>query len=198
LSLAVLLASASSVVSSASASKPHVGKVAIPRVVGDDLQTAYDRLHDAGLRVSIPAGIQLNTSGFSTLLAVKISPRPGHRVARDSTVTLTLGCPTCGLGSPAVPIHMPKYRVPEFVGHRASAASAWVNGKTLYFAVHLGPLIGGNAHHLYGNYEVTRQEPTAGTLLTLGQGTSSPGGSSGTFLPTPLTVWGTQARPPTS
>lgn len=93
---------------------------------------------------------------------------------------------------------MPRYKVPKFVGRQVSAAYTWTKGKDLYFAAHLGPLIAGNARHLYENYRVTRQTPAAGTFLTLGRGTRSDDGTSGTFLPTPLTVWGTQTTHPRS
>lgn len=184
-----LLATGASAIDPAHSTVAH-STVVIPRVVGTYYQTAYDRLHRAGLRVSIPGGVTVEGCCIAAPYVTRVSPAPGRGVSRGSAVTLTLGCPRCGAGSPGVPIRLSGYRVPNFVARRVSAAYAWVRDKTLYFAVHLRPLVAGSAPHLYGNYIVSRQHPHPGTVLTLGRGHSS--GTSGSFLPTPLVVWGTQ------
>jgi hypothetical protein len=161
----------------------------VPRVVGRDVATAYRRLHRAGLRVSLPA-FELDLGLGSPLRVTGQSIRAGTGVADGGSVTLTLGCPGCGVGSPAVPTHLPRYVVPDLVGGSVAAAARWVAHKELYFVAHLGALKAGAAPDLLGNYRVTRQRPRAGKRLQLGTATSCCGGAGGSFLPTPLTVWG--------
>jgi PASTA domain len=164
----------------------------VPRVVGLDVAAAYRRLHRAGLRVSLPA-VELNHGGLaSPLHVVAQSVRAGKAVASDGIVQLTLGCPRCGVTSPAVPVTLPVYRVPGFVGKSVAAARRWVAGKTLYFVVHLGPLVGGDARDLFDNYRVSRQQPRVRSWLSLGRRRSCCGGTGGSFRPTPLAVWGAQ------
>jgi hypothetical protein len=158
--------------------------------VGESVLAAYARLRSAGLRVSIPRG--LSFSSMSPPTVRRIAPLPGKRVLRGSVVTLSISYGN-GVSSPAVPMgRLPSYQVPDFVGSSASAAYAWVRGKTLYFAAKLGPLRGGNAPDLFANYRVTRQRPSPGAMLTFGRESRSNGGRQGSFLPTPLTVDGVQ------
>jgi hypothetical protein len=85
---------------------------------------------------------------------------------------------------------MPAYRVPQFRGGLASAAYAWVSGKTLAFEAQLGPLRAGTASGLLENYRVTRQQPAPGTVLRF----ASESTVDGVAHPiTPLIVWGKQA-----
>jgi hypothetical protein len=156
--------------------------VAVPRVIGQGVQPAYTRLHDAGLRVSIPTPIK--TLDFP-LYAVRLKPSAGHAVRRGSVVTLTLGCPRCGAGSFGSPVVQPSYRVPNFVGQPVSVAYGWVRQRVLVFDAELAPLDAGEAPTLFANYRVARQSPPPGTMLKW---------TSGNQLFTPLSISGTQAR----
>ena len=160
--------------------------VVVPRVLNEAVEVAYRRLHQAGLRVSIPAGIQFTI--FWSQVALQVTPAAGQDVARDSVVTVRLGYPCCA-PSIAAPVKQPSYRVPNFRGLLASAAEAWVENKTLAFDGRLGRLRGGTAAALFENYRVTRQQPAAGTKLRF---TGRPG-AGGVREITPLSIWGTQA-----
>jgi hypothetical protein len=168
--------------------------VAVPVVVGLDVSAAYRVLHRVGLRVSLPA-VELDY-GLGALPRVVAQSRQGGRsVSHGANVRLDLGCPGCLVESPAVPTHLPRYRVPRFVGQSVGDARRWVAHKTLYFIARLGPLQGGDAPALLDNYRVARQRPHAGAGLRLGIGTSCCGGTVGSFKPTPLVVWGAQITP---
>jgi hypothetical protein len=160
----------------------------VPHAVGLDAAAAYRRLHRAGLRVSLPA-FELDLGLGSPLRVTGQSIRAGRAVADGGIVALTLGCPGCGVASPAVPTQLPRYNVPDLVGGAVAAARAWVAHKELYFVAHLGPLTAGAAPDLLDNYRVTRQRPRPGHKLQLGTGTSGGG-----FTPTPLVVWARQVR----
>lgn len=153
----------------------------VPHVKGELFLVAYRNLHRAGLRVSIPARINLPVS--DALFALRIAPGSGSRVRRGSVVALRLGCPHCGGASIGHPVTQPRYRVPEFRGGRVSAAYDWVRGKALVFGVHLGALRAGRARGLFANYRVTRQEPAPGTMLRF---------ATAAGWITPLTIWGKQ------
>jgi hypothetical protein len=161
--------------------------VAVPHV-GRDYFAAYQRLHAAGLRVTIPRPLSPDSLSMPTL--GRVSPPPGSRVARGSVVTL-YDCRCSALGSPGVPSGpLPRYVVPNFVGARVSAAAAWVRGKALYFRADIGRLTSGNARDLYGNYRVQRQRPRPGGVISLGRRAGTNGG----FLPTPVVVAGVQIK----
>jgi hypothetical protein len=146
-----------------------------------------------GLRVTIRRGFVLDTLASPLAEIEQVWPSAGQSVQAGSTVSLTVGCIGCLLASPAVPRHVPSYRVPSFVGKRVSALSRWIEHKTLYLTEHFGPLHAAGAAQLYGNYRIARQHPAPGTMLRLGIG-RRPSRTSGTFLPTPLSAWLTQAR----
>lgn len=113
----------------------------VPDVRGEDALSAYSRLHEAGFRVSIPGGVDVVWDGLeSPPLALRTSPAPGRVVPAESVVTMTVvPCGRCPLGSPAVPIHMPRCTVPDFVGDSVEDAYAWKLGTDLYWTAHLGP-----------------------------------------------------------
>jgi hypothetical protein len=151
----------------------------VPQVIGTDLFSAYRRLHAAGLRVNIPAGLTIDPR---LGLVTKQDLRPGETVSRGSTVTIQIGC-TCRLGRMRLPRTQPAYVVPDFRGRLVTAASDWIKHKTLFFLVHLGPLRSGRANALYANYRETRQSPAPGTTLRF---------SASAGRTTPLTVWARQ------
>jgi hypothetical protein len=168
----------------ANAVPPMVRATTVPRVVGDGMLNAYVRLHRAGVRVDVPGGIRLEVGWW--LYAVRVVPAAGSRVGGGSVVTLWLQAPV-GAPSIAAPLRMPAYRVPDFRRRLASAAYDWVRGKTLLFAARLGPLHAATAPELFGNYQVTRQQPARGSIVRFA---TTLGGLSGVL--TPLTVWGHQ------
>lgn len=171
----------------ASAANPSA-KVTVPAVTeGLTVEDAYVRLHQAGLRVTVPTVISIGAlckPGPS-----RQSPRPGALVPRGRTVILTLG--RCGLGSPAVPPRrpLPAFTVPDLVGQPVSAAAGWAARSQLYFSLKAPPLRRGNAATLFANYQVAEQHPAPGEALALGILVATPGNpDAGTFLPTPLRI----------
>ena len=150
---------------------PSSPRVKVLRVIGLEPAAAYQRLHNSGLRVSLPP-VELDYVDSPSLYVVTEAPRAGKSVGRGGIVRLTLGCPRCGAGSPGVPTYLPTYRVPNFVGRGAGAARRWATQNRLDFVAHLGPLTGGDAPNLFDNYRVLRQRPKAGSSLKLGTGSS--------------------------
>ena len=163
----------------------------IPDLRGASVENGYTRLHKDGFKVSIPHGFVVDSlDGGGEIL--QTSPSPGRQASVGSTVSLAIGCRGCSAGSPAVPTHIPVYRVPEFVGQPLSAVTRWIKPKILYYTEHFGPLHSATAARFAENYRVTRQHPAPGTMLRLGIGRKiSP--NSGSFSPTPLIVWLTQS-----
>jgi beta-lactam-binding protein with PASTA domain len=191
--LLIATATAATVVATAALAGAADRSVRIPNLERAPVERGYARLHRDGLRVTIAQGFVLDTLASPMAEIERVAPSAGQAVATDSTVSLTVGCPGCGLGSPGVPRRLPSYRIPNFVGKRASALSRWIEDKTLYLTEHFGPLHAADAAHLDGNYRIVRQHPAPGTMLRLGIGhRASP--TSGAFLPTPLTAWLTQNR----
>ncbi len=168
----------------AAAERAASSTVLVPRVLGDTVLTGYARLHRAGLRVSIPAGIEAVL--YTQKSVTRVTPSPGRRVAKGSVVTLSLEYPF-GAPSIAAPLQTPAYRVPDFTGHLVTEAFEWVKSKTLEFSYRLGPLHAGSARELFGNYRVTKQSPGPGTMLRFGQ---TIGGVPGVI--TPLVIRGKQ------
>jgi beta-lactam-binding protein with PASTA domain len=161
--------------------------VIVPHVLNEYVATAYGRLHRAGLRVSIPAGVAIGSVAQD---AIRMNPGPGRRVLVGTTVTLSLGC-RCGGGALVAPVNQPSYQVPNFVGRRANVAVAWIHGKTLAFGGHLGPLHAAAAKRFFENYIVKRQSPAPGSQLRF----SAPWPSNpGISMITPLSIWGSQTR----
>lgn len=161
--------------------------VVVPRVRGKEVSAAYAQLHQAGLRVSINKGFEMSLVGqppHNILVpkeVVSMRPAAGRRVRPGSVVTLVLRC-DCTKGSIRTR-RKPAYRVPDFAGRLVSAAYGWVRPKILLFVAHLGPLHAGDARTLFGNYHISRQSPTPGTMLRFANRDGRT---------TPLTVWGEQ------
>ncbi len=153
---------------------------------------AYAALHAAGLRVSIPARIDIVLPGLDPEpVVLDRRPRAGVPLRPGSIVTLRIGSGVGGVGSPGVSVPEPRYTVPDFRGRPVSDAYAWLTGRALDWSAYLGPLRAGRAATLYDNYRVVRQWPAPGSSLTAGVGGRS--GNTGFFRVTPLTVWGMQA-----
>jgi hypothetical protein len=169
----------------------HLVRIPDPR--GASVVTGYARLHRDGLGVSVPGGFEVDDLVSPAAVIERISPAPGRAVRPGSTVALEVGCPDCGVGTPAVPRHIPTYKVPSFIGDRISVPERWIRHKTLYETEYFGSLRAGTASQLYGNYRIVRQRPSPRAELKLGVGGRvSP--TLGSFLPTPLTLWLTQGR----
>jgi len=58
--------------------------------------------------------------------------------------------------------------VPSFIGEPLTAAIAWIKRHHLKWAATIPPLQDGGAASLYGNYQITGQEPHQGAMLALG------------------------------
>lgn len=152
--------------------------VAVPGVRSANPFFAYERLRAAGLRVSIPAGLDVHSLRGANVQSQ--SPPPGARVRRGSTVVLTL---RPGLiGSPTGQTPMPRAVAPDFTGQSAAEAVRWATAEQLYWHVRLAPLADGNADTLLDNYTVIQQQPRAGVRLELGKRVGRG------FRPTPITV----------
>jgi hypothetical protein len=159
--------------------------VAVPRVLGTEISSAYARLHRAGLRVSIRNGFEFDLLYKGRViyprLVVRMTPKPGRAVRKGSVVTLSVRC-KCQTGHTREPAHKPLYQIPPLAGRPAIAAYTWVRPKVLGFVAHLGSLHAGNAPTLFGNYFATRQAPGAYTSLRY-----STGGAR-----TPFSIWARQ------
>lgn len=188
----VALAALGSGVPAASGRRGLSGRVIVPQVSGGAVGV-YARLHAAGLKVSIPAGVSLGPLASRTRW--RVSPRSGSRVLRGSVVVLSASC--CGgVGRALTPAgRLPSYVVPSFVGLSVGAAYGWVGKKRLFFVARLGRLRAGDGPSLFENYRVVGQRPAAGKALTLGIRTASRGGRRRRFRATPLTVYGVQGPP---
>ena len=138
--------------------------VDVPGVRSAGVRYAYERLHAAGLGVSIPGG--LRSESLCTPIVGDQRPRAGARVDRGEPVSLLR--PFCFRGSIAVPRTLPAARVPSFVGGSAARAVSWADRKELFWRVRLGALRDGDADELLENYTVVSQQPAPGTRLALG------------------------------
>jgi hypothetical protein len=167
--------------------------VRIPELQHASVVKGYARLHRDGLRVSVPGGFELDDLASPLAIIERVSPAPGRGVSPGSDVALQVGCPDCGLGSPAVPLRTPTYKVPSFIGDRVSVLERWIRHKILYKTEHFGSLRAGAASQLYENYRIVRQRPLPGAELKLGV-SHRISATSGSFLPTPLTLWLSQDR----
>lgn len=164
--------------------------VRIPELRGVPVVQGYARLHRDGLRVSLPGGFEIEDLA-SPVIIERISPAAGQAVSPSSTVALKVGCLECSVESPAVPLHLPTYDVPSFIGERISVPERWIRHKTLYRTENFGPLRAGAAPQLYDNYRIVRQRPSPGGELRLGVSRRVSATFVG-FLPTPLTLRLTQ------
>lgn len=160
-------------------------RVAVPGVIGLDLNRAYAHLHRAGLRVSFPHSFSAGSFACAPIIA-KENPAARALVAAGSTVTLTARPPSCGVASPGVPVgRLPSAKVRDFIGGPLSAAMSWAKKHQLYWEADKVPrLVRADAKTLLGNYRVTGQRPRPGATLTLGVATRH--GNGGSFRPTPL------------
>jgi hypothetical protein len=147
--------------------KPPSGEtVVVPTLRELDVDDAFARLADAGLRPSTtrPAQVAYNISG---LLVVDQKPAPGARVPRESAVRLTLWEGPHGL----LPGVADPVLVPPLVGLRLKAAiqvlNAWNSASQppLMWYVELPPLPPTDAKTITEAYCVTGQEPSVGTRV---------------------------------
>lgn len=161
-------------------------RVEVPGVRSANVFFAYEYLRAAGLRVSLPDGLD-TMSLNSTPTVWTQDPAAGSRIERGGAVTLYLSHGHAG--SPAVPDVLPRARVPDLHGGAPSDAVAWAERHRLLVRLRLAPLHSGGARTLLANYRVTAQHPEPGEMLLLGV----PRGRA--WLPTPLTVIGQPHRP---
>jgi hypothetical protein len=169
-------------------SKPHL--VAIPisaqeaGVIG-----SFDELRASGFRVALTKSI--NISDLHVPGTERLLPRAGTRVPRGSVVRVVPGFGP--IGSPSVLKSNPHYRVPNFVGKRASVAIAWATRKSMFWAIpRLPALASSSAPHLFDAYRVVAQQPRPGGTIRQGVLVGR------TYHPTPLTltVTGSAAKNP--
>jgi hypothetical protein len=167
------------------------GRTTVPQVTQLDLQSAYAKLHHAGLRVSFRGSVSDGWDGCLPFVKTE-SPAAGARVPMSTAVTLVLLEPKCGMPSPAVPPgRLRKVLVPEFIGDALPAAIAWTEHNELSWSgPDLPPLTRADAPTLLANYLVIDQSPKAGRRLADGIEGPAPG----SFTPTPLVLHVTVRR----
>ncbi len=165
-----------------------VRDVSVPPAAGNVL-TAYDRLHAAGLRVSI-------AGPFTAAASVgRTEPVAGTRVPIGTVVMLYLTKPTRGVAAAS---HR-SVRPPNFLTHRVSAAFGWALARGLKFTAHLGALHGGNAPELLANFVIGAQRPAPGrpgTALIVWGHQPPPRPSPSPPVPAPVTSAPAPAPPP--
>ena len=165
----------------ASCSPPGVGTAAeatvvVPDVRGTDVTQGYGLLRENDLCVAIPQ--PFSAESLHVPLVARQRPLPGTRVARGTTVTLTLE--SGSLGSPAW--EPTEATVPDFVGESVSDAVHWANEAGLFWEVNgLGRLRASRSESLLDAYRVERQRPAPGSKLR-------PGIVDDGFLLTPLVI----------
>lgn len=164
-------------------------KVTVPNVRYDDPTQAYDKLREAGLRVSIggacfSASLVGDGAGCAGV-AVKTEPQSGHTLTSNSIVAISLsplfacdfgGYKNCLRGGkriprrnsyPSQPSRTPDRsqlsRMPDLVGKPLSAAIKSV-GCFQITVPRLPPLRTGDKPHLLDNYVVVNQSPAAGAI----------------------------------
>lgn len=183
---AILCLSMPGLACSAGEDEPHV---TVPLVTQTDIPSAYERLREAGLRVTIRE--TFSVASLQTPRAARQWPRSGTRVARGSTVSIR--AEPGPIGSPAVREGLPGAEVPELTGMTVSDALERVEDLDvgLFWEVRdLQPLSDAEAARLFDNYHVARQAPPAGTMLRAG--TRRGGG----FRPTPVVLWARRSSSP--
>ncbi len=131
---------------------PHEGNAAITSIL--------PRLHDAGLRIAIPAA--WGAGSFSGVAAVIEAPTPGTRVPRGSAVTVEITSIT-GLPSQQPGRHL----VPRVTGATLKKAAAAITAAGLPWGVRATPLPPTSTADLYAVYCVTSQMPAGGTTMTI-------------------------------
>ena len=146
----------------------------VPGVRSANWQFAYQRLHDAGLRVRIKTPLVVGS--LCAPLVRYQDPVAGTRVRAGSVVTLTPA--PCIHGSPVV--SKVSAVVPDFRGEVPSRTAEWASSHGLLFELHLPALDAGDAPSFFENFRVIRQQPAPGATLApgvrVGQG----------FRPTPI------------
>jgi beta-lactam-binding protein with PASTA domain len=158
--------------------------VVVPLVTQTNVTSAYDLLHEAGLRVAIPQ--QFRLEALQEPGPRKQSPRAGARVPGGTVVTLTLwGGP---LGSPRGGVG--KHTLADFGGTSVSEAVRWIDDHDLFWKIAVvPPLPPSDEPHLLDAYVVTGQRPAPGSELA--RGILHKGGG---YQPTPVALFVKLAR----
>ena len=140
-----------------------------PRRGALTLFQAYERLHDAGFRVSIPVAFSLNAEDPSA--STLPLPRAGSIAARGSVATIGPRFGPIGewFGRPRARI-----RVPSFAGQPATRAIDWARRQRLFWIVRAPALRAGARPRLLDNYVIAGQTQAPGeavpTYHALGDG----------------------------
>ena len=137
----------------------QIGRV--PSVGNSWIDAVIPRLHQAGLRISIPKQWTLNS--FDGPYAIIVSPDAGTRVPLGTVVTLRLGS---AVGSPWQ--RLGRHVVPSVAGTHLNQAMARIQAAGLPWDVHAAPLPAASTADLFAAYCVTSQTPGSGTVITVG------------------------------
>jgi hypothetical protein len=143
--------------------RPSGQTVVVPPVQGMDVDDAFARLAEAGLRPTTtrPARIAYHISSLSV---IEQEPAAGARVPREAAVALGLDQGHRGL----LPGVEDRIVVPHLVGLNLEAAIHVLNARDeppLFWQVELPPLPPTDAQAFTAAYCVTGQEPSAGATV---------------------------------
>jgi hypothetical protein len=134
---------------------PHEGNSWIGSIV--------PRIHDAGLRITIPAVWQAGS--FGGVGAMIEAPAPGTRVPSGSAVTLEI------IGIGGLPSQKPgRHLVPRITGATLAKAASAIAAAGLPWGVRATALPPTPTTDLYAVYCVTSQKPAGGTTMTIRAG----------------------------
>jgi hypothetical protein len=146
------------------ASTVRVPHFPAPRYNTLSLFAAYDRLHEAGLKVAIRNSFSIQSNvGLSSSPP---EPRQGSVVPRGSVVTI--GARSGLLGSLVYWANKPppSEKIPDFVGGSPTGVRRWADSRDIYWRIQSLPALpAGDRPHLLDNYVVVKQSPAPGTVL---------------------------------
>lgn len=132
--------------------------VTVPRVTGLSAEDAFDRLGDAGLRVTTSERVRLGPAvGLPAVL--RQHPRPGARVKTGAVVALRFCWQDSGLVMPT----FDEVAVPRVAGLPLREALARLEDSPVVWSAMLPPVRATSASSFLDAYRVTGQTPAAGT-----------------------------------
>jgi hypothetical protein len=134
--------------------------VRVPREGNSWIGSILPRIHNAGLRITIPAA--WGVGSFSGVVPLIEAPTPSTRVPSGSAVTLEI-TQIIGLPSEKPGRHL----VPPITGATLAKAAAAIAAAGLPWGVRATALPPTSTTDLYAVYCVTSQKPAGGTTMTI-------------------------------
>ena len=134
------------------------GFVIVPRVSGLSVEGAFQRLSDAGLRVTTSEPVRLGpTEGLPWVFRQR--PRPGAHVKAGAVVALRF----CGFAGGLVMPTFDEVVAPDVAGLPLREALARLEDSPVVWSAVLPPLPATSARSFLDAYRVTGQTPAPGT-----------------------------------